>query len=187
MWIAVIILAIINLFLFHSVFHVFYFDLGKGLVKEIITACVVACMELVIIIIGGQWVIGLLGSAVSGILALLGIFLKIILIIVGVGAGIFVFRLIYKKIKDFWRRKKERKNVFKTNSSYEKKDNENLNSDNVISEVKPANENKNSKKNIEQIHNEDKMFCPYCGKKNSRRVKYCCFCGKEIKYNKKYN
>lgn len=37
----------------------------------------------------------------------------------------------------------------------------------------------------EKIKKEQQMFCPYCGEQILRTVKYCNFCGKEIKYRKK--
>ena len=38
LFIIVVALTVINLVLYHKIFHVLYFDLGKGLLKEIIGA-----------------------------------------------------------------------------------------------------------------------------------------------------
>lgn len=75
--IAVIVLTVINLVIYHKVFQVLYFDLGKGLLKEIVVSVFLAIIELSVIL----WVFKGIASVVGGIFAFFVTVLKILLVI----------------------------------------------------------------------------------------------------------
>ena len=59
-----------------------------------------------------------------------------------------------------------------------------------VENIQPCNSDEdNAEKRVNggsnDVQEEAKMFCPYCGEKILRTVKYCNFCGNEIKYKRK--
>ena len=59
MIVLILILAVINWIIYHKIFRVLYFDLGKGLVKEFICCFLVAAIEAALIMYVGEAILGL--------------------------------------------------------------------------------------------------------------------------------
>ena len=91
-FIGIIIVMIINLYIYHKVFDVVYFNLGGGLIKELILAWLAAMLE--ISLVGG-----LIKILFSGIFKLLGVVVKIVLIILALAAVAFIVWKIVQVIK----------------------------------------------------------------------------------------
>lgn len=81
-------LVVFNIFLYHKIFDVVYFDLGQGLLKEVVGAFLVAALEIGLIVSVGKWILG-------NILKILGIGLKFIIIIVGIIIIAYAIYYIY--------------------------------------------------------------------------------------------
>jgi len=77
MVIGLTVLMVINLILFHSVFTVFYFDFGRGIVGEILWGYVIAGFEVILFMALGTKILAILG----GILGFFGKILGIVLIL----------------------------------------------------------------------------------------------------------
>ncbi|MBE5892219.1 MAG: hypothetical protein E7286_02435 [Lachnospiraceae bacterium] len=96
----ILILAVINWVIYHKIFRVLYFDLGKGLVKEFICCFLVAAVEAALIVYVGGALIGLLGSLLAGFLNI------VVWLAVFVGAFLII-RKIYRLFKKNKKSKKE--------------------------------------------------------------------------------
>lgn len=92
-FIGVTVLMVLNLVIYHKVFNVIYFDLGQGLLKEIVGAYILALVEASIIVAIGQ-------SLLGGIASVLGWILKVVLILGAVVAAVCVIAWIVKFIKE---------------------------------------------------------------------------------------
>lgn len=162
-FIGLTILMIINLLIYHKIFRViFYFDLGKGIIKEIMCGYFAAAFEVAVVMMLGKYLLGgifdFLGSIVSGILAVIGWILKLILIIAAVAIIISLVRKIINNIKN----KKEGGEVTEGKTA-----------------TKPL--SLLQKWNLPQgmkVKREVK-FCAYCGKPMEKELAACSFCGKE--------
>ncbi len=77
MVIGLTVLMVINLILFHSVFSVFYFDFGRGIIGEILWGYVIAGFEVILFMAVGTKILAILG----GILGFFGKILGIVLIV----------------------------------------------------------------------------------------------------------
>lgn len=85
-------LTVLNIILYHKIFDVLYFDLGKGLLKEILGAFIVAYLEMALIVYVGKWILGMVSKVI-------GVGLKITIIIVGISIIVYAVRYIYRLIK----------------------------------------------------------------------------------------
>lgn len=90
--IGVIVLAVINLYLYHKMFHVVYFGLGKGILKEVVGSLFAAVLEIALLMAIGPVVI-------SFILGVLGWLLGAALIGGGIAAVIYAVWRIGKAVK----------------------------------------------------------------------------------------
>jgi len=130
----IVIFTIINLRIYHKIFHVVYFDLGQGLFREIFYSALIALFEAGIVIKFFSGVIGVIGK----ILLLL---LKVLLIL----AVIAIIAGIIWKIIQVVREKNGTENIFKDLKKRKKTDiSDNKETVNVIqtkedSEVKQKN------------------------------------------------
>lgn len=79
----IIIFTIINLKVYHKIFHVVYFNLGQGLFREILYSAIIAFFEAGIVIKLFLGVIGVIGKVILLLLKLL-----LILAVVAIIAGI---------------------------------------------------------------------------------------------------
>lgn len=93
------VLVIINWLVYHKLFRVVYFDLGRGLIKELVGCFLVAVLELVIILFAGEWLKGLLGGILSMIINLIGWILRIITIIICITLAILAISWLLKFIQ----------------------------------------------------------------------------------------
>lgn len=87
--IGLIVLIIINIILYHALFKVYYFNLGFGLIRELICAAVAAVAEMFLFF----WVIDNIGGFLGGALGIIG---KILLIVIIIGALYCVGMRIYR-------------------------------------------------------------------------------------------
>lgn len=79
----VVIFTIINLRIYHKIFHVVYFDLGQGLFREIFYSALIALFEAGIVIKFFSGVIGVIGKILLLLLKVL-LILAVIAIIAGI-------------------------------------------------------------------------------------------------------
>lgn len=104
MVIGLTVLMVINLILFHSVFSVFYFDFGRGIIGEILWGYVIAGFEVILFMAVGTKILAILG----GILGFFGKILGIVLIVAALyGAVSNLYHAVAKAIG------KEKKHVEK--------------------------------------------------------------------------
>lgn len=92
MIVLILILTVINWFIYHKFVRVVYFDLGKGLVKEFISCFLVAAIEAALIIYAGEWVLDF-------VLSFLVVGFKLVLWVVGIIVSILLLWWIYRLIK----------------------------------------------------------------------------------------
>lgn len=90
--ICMIALTIVNFFLYHKIFDVVYFDLGKGLLKEIIGSYIVALIEITFITKIGKYLL-------KFVISLLKTGLGLLVIIIGISIVVYVIYSIVKAIK----------------------------------------------------------------------------------------
>lgn len=90
--IAIIIMMIVNLYLYHKIFRVTYFNLGKGIIMELIFAWLAAMIEVALF---GK----IITSLFTGIFKLLGVVIKVALIILAIAAVLFIVWKIVQVIK----------------------------------------------------------------------------------------
>lgn len=138
----IVIFTIINLRIYHKIFHVVYFDLGQGLFREIFYSALIALFEAGIVIKFFSGVIGVIGK----ILLLL---LKVLLIL----AVIAIIAGIIWKIIQVVQGKKGTGNIFDTLRNRKKPD---------ISDNK---ETMNICKKCGKEFSTDEKNCVYCGEK----------------------
>ena len=155
--VAFVFLVIFNLWLFHSVFHVFYFNLGFGLLREFIGAAFAAVAEIFLLYYLGMGLLAILGGIFSTIISVLVGALGIVGVIAAVIIVILLIKKIIQKIK-------------------------NDKCDDVGQSTKVQDENLEGK-DISEVS--DTMFCTHCGKKISRTTKFCNYCGCEVTYKGK--
>lgn len=84
--------TVINLVIYHKIFKVYYFNLGYGILKEIVAAGFVACIEIFLIFKVLVGLFSIVGGLFSFVASLIGILLPI--------AGIGIVVLVVKKIID---------------------------------------------------------------------------------------
>ena len=157
-FIGVTILMVVNLVIYHKIFNVLYFDLGKGLLKEVVGAYIAACIEAGLIVMVGEKLLG-------GLLGVLGWLIRLILIIVAVIIVIGIVVWITKMIKG------------KMEDGGEKTDEMTSGSD-----VEPQKAYSQEKGNVQK----KVCYCTYCGKTIEETSMFCNFCGKE-KWHSKNN
>lgn len=138
----IIIFTIINLKLYHKIFHVVYFDLGQGLFREIFYSAIIAFFEAGIVIKLFSGVIGVIGKVILLLLKLL-----LILVVVAIIAGIIW------KIIQVVQGKNGTENIFDNLRKRKKKD---------ISDNKAA---MNVCKKCGKEFSADEKNCVYCGEK----------------------
>lgn len=90
--ICMIALTILNFFLYHKIFDVLYFDLGKGLLKEIIGSYIVAVIEIAFITKIGKYLLNF-------VISLLKTGLGLLVIIIGISIVVYVIYSIIKAVK----------------------------------------------------------------------------------------
>lgn len=158
MLIGIVVLMIINLVLYHKIFNVLYFDLGKGLLKELIGAFFAAALEMAAITMLFGKVFGLLGALLGGILGILGWILRIALIIGAVAAVVCLIVWIVKMVK----------------GKLEGKENSVPGVGNPLGGALLG-------ANVQNMENTEKdiRYCAYCGKPIEENTTICSFCGKE--------
>lgn len=92
MVIIVFTLAALNFFLYHKIFNVVYFDLGRGLMKELIGCFVAAIAEVALLMTVGQVLLG-------GIVTIIGFVGSIAVVVVVVVAVIYAVYRVVQYIK----------------------------------------------------------------------------------------
>lgn len=138
----IVIFTIINLRIYHKIFHVVYFDLGQGLFREIFYSALIALFEAGIVIKFFSGVIGVIGK----ILLLL---LKVLLIL----AVIAIIAGIIWKIIQVVQGKKGTGNIFDTLRNRKKPD------------ISDSEETMNVCKKCGKEFSTDEKNCVYCGEK----------------------
>lgn len=138
----IIIFTIINLKVYHKIFHVVYFNLGQGLFREILYSAIIAFFEAGIVIKLFSGVIGVIGKVILLLLKLL-----LILAVVAIIAGIIW------KIIQVVQGKNGTENIFDNLRKRKKKD---------ISDNKAA---MNVCKKCGKEFSADEKNCVYCGEK----------------------
>lgn len=149
---------VVNLVIYHKIFNILYFNLGKELLKEVVGAYIVACIEAGLIIMVGEKLLG-------GLLGVLGWLIKLILIIVAVIIVIGIVAWITKMIKG-----KLEDDGGKTDEMIS------------VSDVEPQKAHSQEKGNMQK----KVSYCAYCGKAIAETSMFCNFCGKE-KWHSKNN
>ncbi|MCI8377966.1 MAG: hypothetical protein HFH72_05515 [Lachnospiraceae bacterium] len=104
-----LVLVVFNIVLYHKIFDVVYFDLGKGLLKEIVGSFIVASLEIGLIMYVGKWILGMVSKV-------LVVGLKFIIIIVGISIITYTVYYVYKLIK---KHKENAQNDFANNQKVE--------------------------------------------------------------------
>lgn len=187
--ILVVVLTVLNLILYHKVFNVFYFDLGRGLTRELVTSFFIAIIEASLIMHFGKIALVIIGI----ILLLIGVLFAIKEIIATVKEG----KEWYVNIKEKIEKRKADKAAGETVSNKPTTqepivaiNNQQKDSDS-ISYIEPVTMLEGTSREVikekEEIKSETKsefMFCPHCGEKISRTAKFCNYCGKSNTYNK---
>ena len=185
LFIIVVALTVINLVLYHKIFHVLYFDLGKGLLKEIIGAWFVAVIE-----------IGLVGALLrpilSGAIKIVAVIIKCILIIVVIVAVLLALWFLYKKIirkedvGEFGDEQDKNKGEVILQDVDEdtavKGNSEQSNMQEMDYSTPEGQDNQEEKESILQTKDdsEDVVFCAKCGNKISKKYKFCIYCGNRM-------
>jgi len=212
--ILVVFFMILNLVIYHKIFSVFYFDLGKGLLKELIGSFLLACLETGLVVkVGGYALIGI------GIILVIAIIKKI------------VGKVSKKDDSSSDDDIPSTENATTGNDEIQSKNTTESTTESVCLEeghddvvpvetalnyvksnisqwskveaikyfrdatgtdlktakeyIDPLYEPVSIPKNEEVIvEKKEKMFCPYCGKQILRTVKFCNFCGKSNSYDK---
>lgn len=188
------VLTIINLVLYHKIFHIIYFNLGKQLLEEIIGSFLAAILELAIIMTVGQALLG-------AILPLLGGLLVLVVIVAMVAGGIYVIYRIVKMVKG----KKE--NI--ENDNLQSNESSTETGMDVCGETEQedllnvqAEKKETDKGELEPVTTKIQMqiecqkcgkvlksntkFCNFCGEPNLLYLKKCPICGKQIKSDAKF-
>ena len=169
-----IMLTVINLVIFHSIFSVFYTDLFKGIIKELVGAWLVAVIEASILIALWKKIAPLI--------------IAFIVILVLVAAIVFIVRIIIKLSK-----KANKNNGTASTVNVQqpvvndvkevKSITDEISANRVINETSNEN-NTNPVLNNQQSEVQDEnqtQFCVFCGKTISAYSKFCNHCGKENK------
>lgn len=200
--VAAFILTPILWVLYHKIFHVIYFDLGRGIIKELL-ACFFLSIFIVAIVMGaGSVLLGAAGGLLVGLFQIILFLLKWVLII---GAILGVISLIYKFIT---RNKETSENTETetTDTSIPPSEPANLTttvetSRTVMPTVSDSIEPVQINTAIDNQNNQDyhltngivpieqssttidkpkpaMMYCKFCGKQIQRTQKFCNFCGK---------
>ncbi len=178
-----ILLTIINLVIFHSIFSVFYTDLFKGLMKEVVGAWLAAVIEAALLL--ALW--NFIAPLVIGFIVLLVI----------VAAIVFVVGIIVKLSKKS--KNNDNATTIKTQQPVVKETTEvkNITENNTIQKINNQKSGNASyqiindhEDSISQITDSQKndntvetktQFCVFCGKSISAYSKFCNHCGKENK------
>lgn len=166
-FIGVTALMIFNLILYHKIFSVMYFDLGRGLLKEIVGAYFVAILEIAIFMFLAQWI---LVAAV---------------VVVGIAAAIYVIYCIVKFIKKGKKNKDGNSNDINLTKGTPFEENLKEQRKMFETEEKEKSELKRKIVNEERFENKSDsstIFCVHCGKKIARNAKFCNFCGNKNTY-----
>lgn len=189
--IAMVVLAIINMIIYHKFVNVYYFNLGQGLLKEFIVAFLIAGLEILIFFVAGGWLLDTLGSIVGGIISIVG---TLLLIVLGLGIILIVVALIAKVIKKVKASAKvmqsdvtdkmaegvqeqaneeEQESAKITTETRMEEPLETVSSNSVDLEEKEE----NTSGLTENTMIEERIFCVNCGARIQKDVKFCNFCG----------
>lgn len=185
----VIIFMVLNLILYHAIFDVFYFDLGKGCFTEIFWSFVVACMETALIM--------KIGAVALRIIIIIAIVIGIIVAIKKI-AGAIQNRsskddeVADELVNDTTSSSQEKVineskaiTIETDKTELEKTGHEKIAPEKAKAEDAEAENIKSEKSSLETSELEKKIFCQYCGKKIKASTKFCNFCGKENKYRRR--
>ena len=168
----IIALTIFNLWIYHKVFHVFYFNLGIGIFKEIIGAFIAAIAEMALITWIGSAIFAVLGTifAVLGTV-IVGLMNVIVVLLVLTGVIVLICRI----------KKKSKKR--KTSSQEDNIKEQDVSIDTNTEKIDTSKELM-SEKTADTLKESQSMYCVHCGQKVLRSVRFCNFCGKEITYKR---
>lgn len=175
-FIGVTALMIFNLVLYHKIFGVIYFDLGKGLLKEIVGAYIAAVIELGLLMTVGQAILGF-------ILAAFGWLFGIVAIVAVLGIVVFIVYRIVKMIKG-----KVSDNENKSDDDSAEINTKNnpikaeVDNNSVQEDINISKENENFNNKMGHNDKKENIFCMSCGKEILRTAKFCKFCGRENVY-----
>ena len=169
-----IIFIVFNLIIYHKIFNVIYFNLGKGLFKEFAVSFFLAGIETAILMAIGPY-----------ILVAFGVVLAICLIV---------------KVINNRKDKGKSDDVQVTNSKEEAPDkktevvseisktntvsNKDFSNQNKVAHMQSQSQSDTEIKKSQNTLNDTNMFCSHCGKQILRTAKFCNFCGKQNNYNK---
>lgn len=199
--VAAFILTPILWILYHKVFHVVYFDMGRAIIKELLTCFFLSIIIVAIVMGAGSVLLGAAGGLLVGLFQIILFLLKWGLII---GAILGVISLIYKLIT---------KN--KGTSGNDEAETTMVTAPSTESDsVTPTNETQRTIPSVlpdsydidlyydNYDDNEPKegvlaeqssstaqktksamMYCKFCGKQIQRTQKFCNYCGKETGTN----
>lgn len=180
--IAIIIMTIVNLHLYHKMFKVVYFDLGRGLFMELFFACFIAVIEVALFA-------SLIKAVFSGVLKLLGVVVKIVLIIAAVSIAAFLIWKIVQVIKRKVNKASNEEASNETTQNYDTYAQTSTDADNDPRFVNPETyEAVPTEQKIEQETRAaesvqtaiSKIPCRTCGKLISQGAAFCPSCGSKV-------
>ncbi|MCD8000706.1 MAG: zinc ribbon domain-containing protein [Clostridiales bacterium] len=160
MILAMVALTAIYLWIYHKLFHVVYFDLGKGCLNELLGAGFLACITVslaggIIIKVGG-----VIGGVLGFILKLIFLLLKVVVVIAIVAViGYFVYTIVNNN-KNISRKDKVNKTGSKNQESGQDK------KENTAPE--------------KSVTNCGKIICAVCGHEGNAGDTFCEECGNPI-------
>lgn len=188
----VIIFTVINIRIYHKLFQVVYFNLGRGLFKEIFFSLFIAFFEAGIVIKLFAGIIGIVGKGILIILKLLlilavvaivvGIIWKIVQIVQGKSGKENILDDLMHKNTSMTSENKEMTNVCKKCGKRFPNDKKFCIYCGEKLEKEESLDN-SDEKNMETTDSEDTMkeaACPKCGKTLTGNGKFCIFCGEKI-------
>lgn len=175
-FIGLIVLVVVAYLVYHAMYS------GSVIIGTMNGIAAAIGRRLVIPVIVG----GLAAGLVIKILQYLGIILKIIVIILLIGAAVIGIYLLYCKVKGRNVNLRDISDgVFRnTVSDMTAEQNDNQTADNIINNESEQNDDKKESNVVQstRINETDLIFCGGCGNEILRTVKFCPYCGRPNNY-----
>lgn len=165
-------LVVINIVIYHKLFDVIYFDLGHGLVKEVVVSMFVAAFEL-------------------GAISLLGPYIVVIAVVIGIIALIVKHQKSKRVNENTSELLANMNSMIKGSVASLKSEEGNPITDRQqqlqkketisIPASNPQKDTEVLKSNAILKSNDDMICCSNCGNQIPKKAKYCGYCGQAIK------